>query len=89
MTEEELRKEVERCHTALARIYEQLVALEPTLSLEQVLLCPVDECKYWKHPEWEERYEYLQTSEGRQAADTSLAARKERLKAWFEQREEK
>lgn len=76
-------QEVERCHAVLGMIYDDLCALETTLaSTEQVLLCPVDLCKFWKHPEWEEKSRYL-TEEGRTQADAVHLARVRRLYAWF------
>jgi hypothetical protein len=74
---------VERCHAALDSIYETLVYLEPTLTLEQILLLPIDRCKWWKSPEWENRYAYRQSDVGRAAHHSSLCARVERLRAKF------
>jgi uncharacterized coiled-coil protein SlyX len=79
---EEKAKEVERCHDALDQIYDHLVILESSLPMvEQVLLCPVDLCKWRKHPEWEERYEHGQTEEGKEQRKTQLQARIDRLRA--------
>jgi hypothetical protein len=85
MTEAEI--EVERCHRALDRIYEHLRILEPTLSKEQVALCPIVSTKWWKHPEWEEHDAYLLSESGRSAEVRQLAAREENLKVWSENRE--
>lgn len=78
---EEAEAEIRRSHAALDRIHRYLLELGPTLTtLEQVLLCPIDNCKWRKHPEWEERYEYLQTSEGKVAEEIQFRTRVERLK---------
>lgn len=74
--------EVERCHRALDRIYEYLRILEPTLTKEQIALCPIDATKWWKHPEWEGRDAYLQTEEGRAAEAQQLAMREQLLNEW-------
>ena len=71
--------EVERCHRALTRIYKYLRVLEPTLTLEQVMLCPIDATK-WKNPEWEDRDAYLLTEEGKLAEDLQFGARTARLR---------
>jgi hypothetical protein len=81
--EEELRLEVERSHAALDRIYRYLVQLEPTLTKEQFLLCPTDTCKWRKHPEWEERFEYLSSPEGKAAEEVQFNARVALLKIAF------
>lgn len=75
MTEAEI--EVERPR-ALDRISEYLRILEPTLTKEQIALCPIDAAKWWKHPEWSERDARLQTEEGRAAE----AMREQLLNEW-------
>jgi len=82
MTEAE--KEVERCHAALDRIYRYLAALEPSLtSVEQANLCITDACKWRKHPTWEERYEYLQTAEGKRDEERQFKARKKAISRFY------
>jgi len=78
-----VEEEVLRAHAALDRVHRYLVELGPTLTYEQVLLCPIDTCKWRKHPEWEERYEYLQTPEGRKAEETQFKARSKGLRKKF------
>lgn len=86
MTEAEW--EVERCHAALDRIYQYLIVLEPSLTVEQANLCLTDACKWRKHPEWEERFSYLQTTEGKEAEARQFQARKKALDAMIGGRSE-
>jgi len=74
--------EVERSHCMLGMIYDDLILLECTLSMEQVLLCPVDRCKYWKRPEWEEKGVHYASPEGKAAAKQARRVRAEQLLEW-------
>lgn len=75
--------EVERCHAALDSIYEQLMYLEPTLTVDQIRLLPIDECKWRKDPEWENRYAHRQSATGAASYLSSLRARIKQLREAF------
>ena len=74
--------EAEPFRKALGMIYNSLVLLGPSLSAPQLLLCPMDWCKYWKHPEWEQRW-VLSTPEDKERTIASLRARTEQLIEWM------
>lgn len=80
---EDAQREIERCHAVLGVIYDDLCALETTLKHEQLLLCPVDLCKHWKHPEWEMKSRFA-TEEGRAEARSVHRARARLLQEWVE-----
>lgn len=82
LTVEEAMEEVARCHAALTEIYSDLCFLETSHeSVEQARLCPTDLTKFWKQPEWQERfpipYDMTERKQERQA-------RVEALLAWME-----
>lgn len=79
-----VEKEVQRCHFMLGYIYEDLRFLEGSLSMEQILLCPIDLCKYRKYADWEEegRFEHYLSPEGKAEAKAQRHARGEQLLEW-------
>ncbi len=72
---ERLTRERDEARRALDRVYRDLCVLEPTLTKEQIALCPVNATKWEKQPEFSERDAWHQTPEGAEAQRLQFEAR--------------